>query len=48
MGDIMHYFDSEKPALRQQIQAEFDKNVNIKPSPPTKWQVNLKGQKNNA
>lgn len=41
----MHYFDSEKPALRQQIQTEFDKNANIKPTPPTKWQ---KGQKNNA
>lgn len=46
MGDIMYYFDSEKPALRQQIQAEFEKNANTKPTAPTKWQVNMKGQKN--
>lgn len=32
MGDsVMHYFDSEKPALRQQIQAEMDKNASLKP-----------------
>uniref|UniRef100_A0A1I8P7A2 TOG domain-containing protein n=1 Tax=Stomoxys calcitrans TaxID=35570 RepID=A0A1I8P7A2_STOCA len=35
MGNaLMMFFDSEKPALRSQIQVEFDKNVGEKPPKP--------------
>lgn len=33
------YFDNEKPALKQQIQAEFDKNAGKKPPAPTKGPI---------
>lgn len=36
-GDaLMMFFDSEKPAIRQQIQAEFDKNAGQKAAPATR------------
>lgn len=37
MGNTLAmFFDSEKPALKQQIQAEFDKNADQKPPKPTR------------
>ena len=37
MGNtLMIFFDSEKPALKQQIQTEFDKNAGQKPPVPTR------------
>ncbi|KAH8294844.1 hypothetical protein KR018_003531 [Drosophila ironensis] len=33
---IMMFFDSEKPALKSQIQAEYDKNLNEKPPKPVR------------
>lgn len=37
MGNTLSMlFDNEKPALKQQIQAEFDKNSNQKPQKPTR------------
>ncbi|KAI8121731.1 Protein mini spindles [Lucilia cuprina] len=37
MGNaLMMFFDNEKPALKSQIQAEFDKNVGEKPPKPTR------------
>ncbi|XP_037921963.1 protein mini spindles isoform X4 [Hermetia illucens] len=35
-NNLMMFFDSEKPALKQQIQAEFDKNAGQKPPAPTR------------
>lgn len=35
MGNTLHvFFDSEKPALKEQIVAEFNKNESIKPPIP--------------
>lgn len=37
MGNaLMMFFDNEKPALKSQIQAEFDKNIGEKPPKPTR------------
>lgn len=35
-NNLAMFFDSEKPALKQQIQAEFDKNADQKPPKPTR------------
>lgn len=35
-NNLMMFFDSEKPALRTQIQSEVDKNAGQKPPPPTR------------
>lgn len=32
----MMFFDAEKPAIKQQIQAEFDKNAGQRPPAPTR------------
>lgn len=37
MGNsLMMFFDNEKPALKQQIQTEIDKNIGQKPPIPTR------------
>lgn len=35
-NNLAMFFDNEKPALKQQIQAEFDKNADQKPPKPTR------------
>lgn len=35
-ANFISYFDSEKPAIKQQLQAEMDKNLDSKPVSPTK------------
>jgi cytoskeleton-associated protein 5 len=35
-NNLMMFFENEKPALKQQIQAEFDKNAGQKPPTPTR------------
>lgn len=39
-SSLMMSFDSEKPAIKQQIQAEFDKYANQKPPAAIKGNIN--------
>lgn len=42
------FFDNEKPALRQQIQTEFDKNVGLKAPTSTRGGQQTNGMKNSS
>lgn len=43
MGPSLHiFFENEKPSLREQIVAEFDKNENLKPPIPIRGNFYIK------